>query len=188
MNLRSARDLDATRPRPRAAARRDYDRTRGRGGAWRCGPLQPVAGPPRGAGQPAGRPLSRVGRRAAALPGRGAGGRRHDGRRRPAGRAPPRQRRHARRLDRERRLRPHCALAPGGGFRPAGLWLQRTAPRSVMDPGSAGEIASPGLSPTWRRAPGRRRPFLGNVGRARVGAPGPAGGSWSRPGLRLLLP
>ena len=27
-----------------------------------------------------------------------------------------------------------------------------------------------------------------NVGRARVGAPGPAGGSWSRPGLRLLLP
>jgi hypothetical protein len=116
---------DSRRPRPRAGPRRNYHRTRDRGGARRCGSLQPGTGPPRGAGQPAGRSLSRGGRHAAAPPGPGTGGRRHNGRRRgTAGRAPPRQYRHARRLDRERRLRPHCALAPGGSFRPAGLWLQ----------------------------------------------------------------
>ena len=62
---------DSTRPGPHAGARRNYHRTRGRGGARRCGSLQPGTGPPRGAGQPAGRSLSRVGRHAAALPGSG---------------------------------------------------------------------------------------------------------------------
>ena len=46
------------------------------------------------------------------------------------------------------------------------------------DPGSPGDLASKGMSPTWPRAPGRSRAFLGNAGGARVGAPGPRGGSW----------
>ena len=144
--------------------------------------------PPCGAGQPAGRPLSRVGRLAAALPGRRADGRQHDGRRRrPAGRAPSRERGHARRLDRERRLRPHRALAPGDGFRPTGLRLQRPASRPLVDAGRAGAPVAPGMPSPRGPPPDRRRPLLGNAGRSRVGAPGAPGGSGSRPARRLLL-
>ena len=70
--------------------------------------------------------------------------------------------------------------------RPGFGYSERPRDRS-WTPAAQAHLLRRALSPTWRRAPGRRRPFLGDVGGTRVGAPGPAGGSWSRPGLRLLL-